>query len=343
MRFAQLHILTTYPPSNLNRDDLGRPKTALYGDKTRLRVSSQSLKRAWRESDVFKEHLDGAIGTRTRSLGLEVFDRLREGDVDEDQASEWAREIASRFAKVSKGELRAEQLVHISPREYKAAMDLADTLTERGDGPTDEELDLLRTDHGGADIAAFGRMLADSPAYNVEAAIQVSHALTVNAVTVEDDFFSAVDDLNTGEEDKGSGHMGEHEFGSGTFYLYVCVDRDLLRENLDGDEQLAGKVMEAITRAATTVSPTGKQASYASRSNATYAHAELGDQQPRTLATAFLDPVSGPNFEDQAIARLEDRMEKMDKVYGPCADKREQFNALEGEGNLEALAAFMAG
>jgi len=40
--FIQLHLLTSYPPSNLNRDDLGRPKTAIMGGKTRLRISSQS-------------------------------------------------------------------------------------------------------------------------------------------------------------------------------------------------------------------------------------------------------------------------------------------------------------
>ena len=75
-RFVQLHLLTHYPPSNLNRDDTGRPKTALVGDATRLRVSSQSQKRAWRTSDTFAVDLAGCLGRRTRQLGKEVFKTL---------------------------------------------------------------------------------------------------------------------------------------------------------------------------------------------------------------------------------------------------------------------------
>ena len=100
--FIQLHLLTSYPPSNLNRDDLGRPKTAVMGGKTRLRVSSQSLKRAWRTSDVFSETLKGHVGTRTKVMGVEVFHALCKKEVTEDKAKDWAKQIAEVFGKLKK-------------------------------------------------------------------------------------------------------------------------------------------------------------------------------------------------------------------------------------------------
>ena len=85
-RFIQLHLLTSYPPSNLNRDDLGRPKTAMMGGEPRLRISSQSLKRAWRTSDIFKTALENHIGTRTKKMGREIFERLKAKGVKEEDA-----------------------------------------------------------------------------------------------------------------------------------------------------------------------------------------------------------------------------------------------------------------
>lgn len=92
----------------------------------------------------------------------------------------------------------------------------------------------------------FGRMLAANTQYNVEAAVQVSHAITVHKVAVEDDFFTAVDDLNNGEEDMGSGHLGETEFAAGLFYIYICINRDLLKENLGEDGELTKKKLSKL-------------------------------------------------------------------------------------------------
>jgi CRISPR system Cascade subunit CasC len=138
----------------------------------------------------------------------------------------------------------------------------------------------------------FGRMLAAAPAYNKEAAVQVAHAVTVHEVAVEDDYFTAVDDLNNGEEDQGAGHLGETEFAAGVFYLYVCIDRYLLKENL-ADDQLADRAIAALIEASAKIAPTGKQNSFASRAYASYIMAEKGDQQPRSLSIAFLKPVRG--------------------------------------------------
>ena len=99
-RFIQLHVLTSYPPSNLNRDDTGRPKTAVIGDCTRLRISSQSLKRAWRTSDIFETALKGHIGTRTKEMGISVYQSLTKQGVSEKNAREWSKTIASQFGKL---------------------------------------------------------------------------------------------------------------------------------------------------------------------------------------------------------------------------------------------------
>lgn len=340
-RFMQLHLLTSYPPSNLNRDDLGRPKTAEMGGATRLRISSQSLKRAWRTSPVFEEAAKGHVGTRTKEMGRRICKRLMEGEIAEKKAREWSRKIAEQFgkAKGSKDDgkpewLEIEQLAHFSPEEIEHINKLTDILIERGTEPTDEELELLREKPAAADIALFGRMLAAKPKYNVEAAAQVAHAITIHQVAVEDDFFTAVDDLNEGVEDVGAGHMGETEFGAGLFYLYICVDRRSLLENLGGDEELARRTLAALVEAAVKVSPTGKQNSFASRAYASFALCETGDQQPRSLSVAFLQPVRGTSLLEEGIQRLMDTRDRMNHVYGDCADRFCMLNAYRGEGSL---------
>ena len=186
-------------------------------------------------------------------------------------------------------------------------------------------------------------MLASSPKYNVEAAAQVSHAITVNKIVVEDDYFTAVDDLNTGETDAGSAHIGETGFGSGVFYTYICINYSLLIENLGNDTELAEKTVKALTEAAAKVAPSGKQNSYASRARALYILAEKGEQQPRQLSSAFLKPVYEEDMVNEAIQRIEELYKNMDKVYGPCADSRYSINVQQGEGSFEELLSFIAG
>ena len=196
-QFIQLHFLTSYPPANLNRDDLGNPKTARLGGVERLRVSSQSLKRAWRTSETFQQELAGSIGTRTKRLGVEVFEALKAKGVAEKKAKDWAEEIAKEYGALKKDvPLEIEQLVHVAPEERKTLDDLVSKLAEKQRGPSKEELASLLHDHTAVDIAMFGRMLASKTEFNGEAAVQVAHAIGVHASAVENDYFTAVDDLN---------------------------------------------------------------------------------------------------------------------------------------------------
>lgn len=339
--FIQLHFLTSYPPANLNRDDLGKPKTARLGGVERLRVSSQSLKRAWRTSETFQKEFSGSIGTRTRRLGIEVFEALKAKGVAEKKAKDWAEEIAKEYGALKKDvPLEIEQLVHVAPEERKTLDDLVSKLAEEQRGPSKEELESLLHDHTAVDIAMFGRMLASKTEFNGEAAVQVAHAIGVHASAVEDDYFTAVDDLN--RNDPGAAHIGEAGFAAAVFYQYVCIDRDLLKKNLGNDEALTEKAIKALVKTALTVGPTGKQNSFASRAYAHYALVEKGTQQPRSLSLAFVRPVNGEDYAQEAVTALSTVRKNMDTVYGACSDAHEEFNVLTGQGSLEALLQFAA-
>jgi len=372
--FIQLHMLTSYPPSNLNRDDLGRPKTAVMGGKNRLRVSSQSLKRAWRTSEIFEKTLDGHIGTRTRRLGKEKI--ISELPKDNPVSEVWAKDILAVYGEPDDEPGMLKQLVFVSPAEEKVLkeflQEVKDALSNNNTGGAAiqeirslqakrsektkaedkkkitnqivgklRDLLLIAKITSAFDIAMFGRMLASSPTHNIEAAVQVAHAITVHEVAVEDDYFTAVDDLNRGKEEMGAAHIGETEFAAGVFYLYACINRDLLLENLGGDTELADKAIAALMEASAKVSPSGKQSSFASRACASYILAEKGNQQPRSLSVAFLKPVKGENILTTAISELEKRRDNFDKVYGPCYDDFKTLNAETGEGSLAEIINFV--
>ncbi|GAB2189197.1 type I-E CRISPR-associated protein Cas7/Cse4/CasC [Sessilibacter sp. MAH1] len=347
--FLQLHLLTHYPPANLNRDDLGRPKTAKMGGVDRLRISSQSLKRHWRTSDIFASAMAGHVGTRTKKLGVKAYEDLCAKGLDEKNAIKFAQAIAGEFGKLKKEDkekplegLEIEQLVHISPAEQQNIDNLVAEIAKSGTAPTKEQLQLFRKDETAVDIALFGRMLASKAEYNVEAAAQVAHALTVHGVTIENDFFTAVDDFDQYKADAGSSHLGETGFAAGLFYTYICINKTELLNNLDGNTELANKALQALTEAAIKVAPKGKQNSFGSHGYANYVLAEIGDQQPRSLSAAFLKPImQDADYLKASIEQLNRQKENFDKVYGNCSDAKYALNALEGEGSMSELMAFI--
>lgn len=358
-KFIQLHILTAYPPANLNRDELGRPKTTVMGGTERLRVSSQCLKRTWRTSDLFKQLFEEKhLGVRTKRIGQEVYEKLIAANINEDNAKAWAEKIAANFGKVKKEDVKqkevkeskeknkkiiieTEQLAHISPEENKAINHLIDQIVAEQLEPNDETIALLSKELSAVDIALFGRMLASSPAYNIEAACQVAHAISVHSVTTENDYFTAVDDLNRGDEDRGAAHIGDSGFGAALFYSYICIDRELLIKNLDNNKELADQAIAGLTEAALKVSPKGKQSSFGSRAYASYALVEVGNQQPRSLSVAFLRPVYGDDYAEDARHKLTEQRNKFEKVYGPCAERHYELDAIEGKGSLSELLTFL--
>ena len=341
--FLQLHLLTFYPPANLNRDDTGRPKTAQVGGVPRLRVSSQALKRAWRSSDVMRQALAGHMGMRTQRFGTLLHEHLLARGVAEAAATTAVRKVLPLLGKEKpekdKNRLYTEQLAFISPEEAETAYTLAEQLAG-GEKTEAKPGDLLRRTDTAADIAMFGRMLADAPDFNREAAVQVAHAITTHKSVVEDDFYTAVDDLKKPAEDAGAGFVGEQGFGSGVFYLYACIDLALLSRNLGGDATLAGTACAALVEAAATVAPSGKQNSFAARARAEYVLAERGDAQPRTLAGAFARPVSGEDLMGGSIQRLKEFRDRIDTCYGAAGEAPSELDVPAGAGSLAALVGF---
>lgn len=351
-RFLQLHYLTVYPPSNPNRDDTGRPKHAVYGGAHRLRLSSQAIKRAVRQSPALQDRLQGHLGERTQRLGEVVTADLVNAGIAEEQALDIAKKVAVVFGKIDEakaktGMVRTRQLAFISPDEKATALEMAHAIAKGDDKIKEADLKklILRTADGAADIAMFGRMLADEPDFNRDAAVQIAHAITTHAAAVEDDYYTAVDDLKTPAEDSGAGFVGEAGFGSGVYYVYANVNRDLLVQNLDGDTDLARAAIEALVEGLATSTPSGKRNSFAHHARAGYILAERGDQQPRSLASAFLKPVTpGPHHDlmAESVAALKLARDRLDRAYGDCADAREEMDCVAGTGTLAEVSAFAA-
>ncbi len=346
-RFLQLHYLTVYPLSNPNRDDLGRPKSATYGGAVRLRLSSQALKRAARLSDVMQDDLKGKMGDRTQRIGEVIRDALKQAGASADRAAEIAKDVADVFGKIDDkafrdGKIRTRQLAFISPDERECALELARKALAGEKLPANADLKelVLRTADGAVDVAMFGRMLADDPKFNREAAVQVSHALTTHRALVEDDFYTAVDDLKHPSEDAGAGFVGYAGFGSGVFYTYACVDAGLLTENLGGDAALAGRGAGALAAALATATPSGKRNSFGHQTFASYVRAECGDRQPRSLAGAFFKPVEDADLLGASISALEATADQMDRAYGVCTEVTEVMNVPTGQGSLAEIKAF---
>lgn len=342
--FVQIHLLTAYPPANLNRDDTGKPKTARFGNVDRLRVSSQALKRAWRTSDAFKTALTGRLGERTQRLGEEIERHLLGKGVAADMARKAAREVGDVFGKIKpesdKNPARIEQLAFVSADERAAAFAAAERIAT-GEAVDLKKEALLRPVDGAVDIAMFGRMLADDPDFNREAAVQVAHAITTHRAIVEDDYYTAVDDLKTSAEDAGAGFVGEAGFGAPLLYLYLCIDRDLLVRNLGGDEALARRGIAALVEAAATVAPKGKQASFASRALANYGLVERGGDAPRTLAVSFLKPIGGENALGDSIEAIRTTRSQFARAYGDTAETAE-MDVEAGTGTLADLIELAA-
>lgn len=345
--FLQFHVLTSYPPSNPNRDDAGQPKQAHVGGAPRLRLSSQSVKRALRESSYFMADLAGHRGTRTKRLYEKLCESLIADGVEGKAATKAAEAVAEIFGKLEDApkdhpdDRVASTLAFISPDEWKLAEELAAAHARGEDLPKDKELKkrVLRHADGAVDIAMFGRMLASDADFNRDAAVQVSHAITTHAAMAQDDWFTAVDDLNK-REDTGAGHLGDNPFGSGVYYLYACVNVDLLVENLGGDRELAARGIESLVRALATATPRGKQNSFAHHPRAIYLRAGAGPQQPRDLSGAFFAPVAANNLETGSVRALEEMAQKIDRAYGACCEGSVVMNLHEGTGSLDEVAGF---
>ncbi|NNG20976.1 type I-E CRISPR-associated protein Cas7/Cse4/CasC [Naumannella sp. ID2617S] len=298
--YLEIHAIQDVPPANINRDDTGSPKTATYGGVVRGRVSSQSWKRAMRR-DFNLQHDPKDVGVRSKrvvSLLAEAVVERAPGlkDRAEDLATAALESAGFKPAKKSKKDEAAAELgylLFISRHQIEA---VADVIVASADAPdlkaafkAAKVKDLLDAEHS-IDIALFGRMVADAPDLNVDAACQVAHALGVHEVTPEFDYFTAVDDVTEAAEEAGAGMIGTVEFYSSTFYRYAVVNIDRLRENL-GDEDAVDRAIKAFVKAFVESMPTGKQNTFANGTRPAVVMVTVGEGQPASLVGAFEEPV----------------------------------------------------
>ncbi len=321
----ELHALQSFGPSNLNRDDTGNPKDALFGGVRRARISSQSAKRAIRVSDIFKRAVNVPTGVRTKLLTEEIKKRLVQNGVDEAVALNHATEIISKlFASVDKkSQQKTSVLVYISESEIQQIVDEFMNARQQGaevdvEKTVKELKKRLANRTTAPDIALFGRMLADSPELNIDAACQMAHALSTHEVnTAEFDYFTAVDDLQP-EDNSGAGMLGLVAFNSATYYRHARIDWDQLVKNLGDDVELALRTVAGFMQAFALVVPSGKKTSFVNQHAPDFLLAVLRpDNDGQSLDNAFEKPVrpKGGGYVEPSIMALAEYWEQVDRAF----------------------------
>lgn len=349
--FIELHMIQNFVPANLNRDDTNNPKDCEFGGVRRARISSQCLKRAIRTSPIFAETTGVDVGTRTKWL---IKRRLRPGLVKAGKSEEEATVIlekfvpkyASKLDEKSKEDKKTAVLLYLSQAEIDSIVQaLLDNWADLSDDKAvDGLVKTLVKEHKGQtsapDIALFGRMLAEKPELGLEAACQVAHAISTHRVTMEMDFYTAVDDLNP-EDTAGAGMMGFTGFDSACFYRYARIDWNQLVQNLNGDADLACRTVEAFLRAAVAAVPTGKQTSFAANNPPNFLLVVVRkDGMGWSLANAFERPVrprGDGGLVAPSVAALDTYWDRLCQVYGTDTLLRSAALALDADLPLESL------
>ncbi|WP_345605031.1 type I-E CRISPR-associated protein Cas7/Cse4/CasC [Pseudonocardia adelaidensis] len=321
---VDIHVLQTVPPSNLNRDDTGSPKTARYGGVVRARVSSQAWKRSTRTA--FDALLDRTeLGVRSKRLVELLGDEIVGQDSTlADRAPELAKAVLAAVgikvaAPRGKKEVPEESgyLVFLSNSQIAALAALAVEHGRTGAAIDKKAAKKAADTEHSVDVALFGRMVAEDTDLNVDAAAQVAHALSVHAVETEYDYFTAVDDHKNAdeEEDAGAGMIGTVEFNSSTLYRYATVDVDRLAENLS-DAKATRRAVEAFVRGFVLSMPTGKQNTFANRTLPDAVYVVLRETQSINLVGAFEEAITTQPRIPAAITALATHATEVQDAYG---------------------------
>ncbi len=399
-RFIQIHTLTSYPASLLNRDDVGFAKRIPFGGSTRTRISSQCLKRHWRTFEgqhslstlapmsvrsrltferlihqpLVAEGVDPALARAvTEAIVAEALGKSEKAKAKDETETKKPKakpkkgeaattdETAPADAAPERGAVQTAQVTVLGRPEMEYFLGHARAVcaakpdaAKAGDAvrarlkDAKKNLDAIKLS-AGLDAALFGRMVTSDILARGDAALHVAHALTVHAEASETDYFSAVDDLLKDGDDAqlGSGHIGTTELTSGLFYGYVVVDVALLVSNLEGcdrkdaataDRTLAAKVVEELVHLVATVSPGAKLGSTAPYADALCVLVEHGDAQPRTLANAFLKPVTEkPDVLANTYQALNKHLGALDGMYEKTTQRTHA--AVDTDGLLDGALA----
>lgn len=377
----EIHMLQNHAPSNLNRDDTGSPKDCVFGGVRRSRISSQALKRAIRRSPIFSQELGIDLAVRTRKLPEQVQARLIERGLSAD-LGQIAAVKASGFGNKDgkeQDEPETAQMMFLSPSDIDAVAGvLYDEATKAASAKAFEKVSAKEMQKSALlkgwrpitpDIALFGRMITSDAFRDVQAAVQVAHALSTHKMEHEFDYFTAVDDLqdqNADEEDKGAGMIGDVEFNSACYYKYFSVDVSALVENLVGTApgfkatpalvaeyaatrqaaiRLAQRTVPAFLRAAVFTSPSGKQNSFAAHQLPDAILVEVRERPiPVSYANAFVKPTGVGGSEDlveRSLIKLKEHVEQTTRKFSLSSAARFWFTtkpiAIEGTTECDTL------
>lgn len=343
---VQIHMLTAYPAALLNRDDAGLAKRIPFGGAVRTRVSSQCLKKHWRDAPDVKTM--GEMADRSvRIYEQKIVRPLVSGhNATEAEALAIARYLMSNTVdtKPVKGDgdvetARSSQLLVLSQAETRfltaKAVEILQALRDSGNTATDAKqlervfpLDerakkelkkQLKQLPASIDTALFGRMVTSDLFARVDAAVSVAHAFTTHEEASETDYFTAVDTLKDEGDDPGAGLINDTELTTGVFYTYAVIDMNQLRDNLGAESDNAEQLGGTLVRVMATVSPGAKRGSTAPYAYAEMVLLERGGQQPRTLANAFLKPMkeNGVALMPESVGALLQYRSQLEEMYGP--------------------------
>ena len=346
----EVHMLKNYAPTNLNRDDTGAPKTCMFGGTQRGRISSQCLKHSWRRSPFLMDEVGHEkIGTRTRKLPELVAEKLAEKGYSAELVEAAKKKITGFGNKDGKETTdgKTAQVIAYSPADIEAVANLLAEKLEQCSSPKDVEKlsakdmqSAMKSSNTRAvtlDMALFGRMVTSEAFADVEAAMQVAHAISTNRVMMESDYFTAVDDLIAGSTDEtGSGMIGDIDYNSSCYYIYASLDTDKLLENLkncDDAEEIVKKAIPALIETMAFANPSGKQNSFAGHSLPAAVLVECRDRKvPVSYVNAYEKPVRAfgdSGITEESVRRLADECIKTEKMFGIKSAKRLWFSTFE--------------
>ena len=337
--FVDMHAIQIVPPSNLNRDDTGSPKTAQYGGVKRARVSSQSWKRAMREYFNTEGEISN-VGVRT----LEIVKYVAEKIIELDDSLAMEEAMAKAKDVIEKSQIK------LSDNKAKALFFLGDTQAKdlakaAINGESDKnKIEEILNGNKPIDIALFGRMVADNPVLNEDASSQVAHAISTHGVQTEFDFYTAVDDLAP-EDNAGAGMLGTIEFNSSTLYRYANVAIHEFSNQIE-DKEAVINAIKLYIKAFVNSMPTGKINTFANQTLPQFVMVTLRKDRPINLISAFEEPVKSSNgYTKASIEKLIKESKKIEKfVEKPALQLFIAFDDVEGldisgreEENLDAL------
>jgi len=345
---VELHLLQSFPPSCINRDGNNSPKDCTFGDVRRARISSQCLKRAIRQAESFAETVGDAVGIRSKQMrDKKLIPYLIEKGLSQEDAEKAADAFRRELAKDDKKESQTSVGLYFGEPELYALLDAhrSGEKNWRSAAPRKS-----------ADVALFGRMLAEARDLNVDAAAQVAHALGTHRLSQEMDYWTAADDLKADdptESDAGAGMLGTAEFNASVFYRYACVSLPILSQNLGDEEELARRTIEAFFAASWEAIPTGKINGHAHFTPPFFALAVVRRKgMPLNLCNAFVKPVKAAKEVglDEASAKallthLSDMrtMSPVDDADYFCASSLTQIGPMEGVAQMKGYAAMTQG